>query len=245
MRRLCDPAYQKQLNMALADRLLTLIDRTSLDEVELSPGVSVLDPMHGEHGSEVTRIVHAFHHKFYADEQPRRLLLGINPGRLGAGSTGLCFTDTKRCESDLGIPVNGIRTHEPSSDFFYRMIRSMGGAERFYSRYYVQAVCPLGFTRIGANGRHVNLNYYDDRRLQAAVTPLIMEWLTALMGTGMSREVVYCIGAGKNLAFLVELNARIRFAERIIPLEHPRYIMQYKARQLDAYIEKYRNLLDA
>ena len=29
--------------------------------------------------------------------------LGINPGRLGAGSTGLPFTDTKRCEGDLGI----------------------------------------------------------------------------------------------------------------------------------------------
>ena len=231
--------------MSLAARLLTLIDGTSLDEVELPPGISVLDPMRGEHGSEVKRIVHAFHHRFYTDERPRRLLLGINPGRLGAGSTGLCFTDTKRCESDLGIQVNGIRTHEPSSDFFYRMIRSMGGAERFYSRHYVQAVCPLGFTRIGANGRPVNLNYYDDLRLQAAVTPLIIEWLTALMETGMSREVVYCIGAGKNLSYLNELNTRIQFAERITPLEHPRYIMQYKARQLDAYIEKYRKLLDA
>lgn len=59
------------------------------------------------------------------------LMLGINPGRLGAGSTGICFTDTKRCEADLGFPVEGMRTHEPSSDFFYRVVRAAGGAEAF------------------------------------------------------------------------------------------------------------------
>ncbi|MGV3638857.1 MAG: uracil-DNA glycosylase family protein, partial [Flavobacteriales bacterium] len=129
----------------LADRLLQHVLSFSLKDYDLPRGVGVLDPFNGDHGEEVRRIVTTFHHRFFHDDQPRVLLLGINPGRLGAGSTGLPFTDTKRCESDLGIAVNGLRTHEPSSDFFYRMVRAAGGAEAFYSRVYVHAICPLGF----------------------------------------------------------------------------------------------------
>lgn len=227
----------------LSDRLLELIHRTTLRGVRLPAGVQVLDPLHGEHSAEVRRIVELFHRRYFADDRQRLLMLGINPGRLGAGSTGLCFTDTKRCESDLGIPVHGIRTHEPSSDFFYRVVRAMGGAEAFYNEVYVQAICPLGFTRTGPKGDPVNLNYYDDRALQEAITPFVVRWLNALLATGLRRDAVICIGTGKNLAYLERINAEHGFFERIVPLEHPRFIMQYKAKQLDAYVRKYREAL--
>lgn len=223
----------------LADRLLQLVHSISLDGISLPKGVRVLDPIRGDHGVEVDRIVREFHHKYFNDDRSRKLMLGINPGRLGAGSTGLCFTDTKRCESDLGIPVNGFRTHEPSSDFFYRMVRAMGGADVFYHDVYVQAICPLGFTKPGPNGSPVNLNYYDDRGLQRAITPFVVTWLGKLIRTGMRSDVVFCIGTGKNLAYLETLNAEHRLFQRIVPLEHPRYIMQYKARSMDAYVRKY------
>ena len=145
----------------LADRLLEHVLSFSLKGVRLPKGIGVLDPFNGPHAEEVRRIVTIFHRKYYSDERPRTLMLGINPGRLGAGSTGLSFTDTKRCESDLGIPVHGLRTHEPSSDFFYRMVRAAGGAQAFYSTVYVHAICPLGFVKDG-----VNLNYYDDKVLE-------------------------------------------------------------------------------
>ena len=160
----------------LADRLLRLLLRQSLVDVGLPAGVSVLDPLRGAHATEVRRIVHDFHERFYGDERPRLLMLGINPGRLGAGSTGLCFTDTKRTESELGIVVNGFRTHEPSSDFFYRMIAAAGGPDAFYARVCVQAVCPLGFVKQGPRGTPVNLNYYDDPALQRAITPFVTRW---------------------------------------------------------------------
>ncbi|MFT3886266.1 MAG: DUF4918 family protein [Flavobacteriales bacterium] len=223
----------------LSDRLLGLVLRTSLKDVRLPKGVHVLDPLNGPHAAEVRRIVGLFHRRFFADDRPRLLMLGINPGRLGAGSTGLCFTDTKRCESDLGIPVAGIRTHEPSSDFFYRVVRAMGGAEAFYHNVYVQAICPLGFTRTGPKGDPINLNYYDDRALQNAITPFVVRWLNDLLATGLRRDAVICIGTGKNLAYLEALNAEHGFFQRIVPLEHPRFIMQYKAKQLDTYVEKY------
>jgi hypothetical protein len=113
-----------------------------MKDTKLPAGIGVLDPFNGPHAGEVRRIVTRFHRKYYSDDKPRTLMLGINPGRLGAGSTGLSFTDTKRCESNLGIFVNGLRTHEPSSDFFYRMIRAAGGAEAFYSLVEMHDVCP-------------------------------------------------------------------------------------------------------
>lgn len=248
----------------LADRLLQHVLSFSLAGTKLPKGIHVLDPFNGPHADEVRRIVTTFHRKYYSDEKPRTLMLGINPGRLGAGSTGLSFTDTKRCENDLGIPVNGLRTHEPSSDFFYRMIRAAGGAKDFYSKVYVHAVCPLGFVKATSEGSPeergdpagksknaqgplqetlrrplVNLNYHDDKALEQAVTPFVENWLHTLVKCGMRTDTVLCIGTGKNAAYFSKLNERLGLFDRIIALEHPRYVMQYKARSLDLYIDKY------
>lgn len=229
----------------LADRLLQHVLSFSLAGTKLPKGVGVLDPFNGPHADEVRRIVTAFHRKYYSDNKPRTLMLGINPGRLGAGSTGLSFTDTKRCENDLGIAVNGLRTHEPSSDFFYRMIRAAGGPEAFYGQVYVHAVCPLGFVKEQAKGAPINLNYYDDKALEQAVTPFVEHWLRTLVQCGMRTDTVLCIGTGKNAAYFSKLNERLGLFARCIALEHPRYVMQYKARSLEVYIDKYLHALEA
>lgn len=223
----------------LADALLKEVFEFTLDHVKLPKGIAVLDPFRGEHAEQVNSLVTLFHRKYYSDKRPRILMLGINPGRFGAGITGICFTDTKRCESDLGLPVKGIRTHEPSSDFFYRAVRAAGGPDAFYGRVYVQALCPLGFTRMGPKGTHVNLNYYDDPALQEAITPVVSKWISRLIATGLRTDVMACIGTGKNLAFLKKLNDRHGFFQRIIPLEHPRFVMQYRFKRLDEYAAKY------
>jgi hypothetical protein len=227
----------------LGDRLLKLQLQQSLRRIRLPLGVDVLDPLNGENATEVRRIVNAFYSRFYADDRSRVLMLGINPGRLGAGSTGLCFTDTKRCETELGIAVNGFRTHEPSSDFFYRVINAFGGPRQFFSQVLVQAVCPLGFVKKGPKGSPVNLNYYDDPALQRAITPFVVNWLGDLIGTGLRNDVVFCIGTGKNLAYLEELNEAHRFFQRIVPLEHPRFIMQYRAKRIGEYVARYTDAL--
>lgn len=223
---------------SIADRLLEQVLSFDLNGIDLPSGVEVLDPFKGINGPEVRRIVTEFHRRYFSDERPRTLMLGINPGRLGAGSTGLSFTDTKRCESDLGIAVHGLRTHEPSSDFFYRMIRAYGGVDAFYQQTYVHAVCPLGFVRNG-----VNLNYYDDRALEQAVTPFVERWMRTLVACGMRTDTVICIGTGKNAAYFNALNDRMGLFDRVIAVEHPRYVMQYKARTMDTYIARYLDAL--
>jgi hypothetical protein len=59
------------------------------------------------------------------------------------------------------------------------------------------------------------------------------------------RDEVFCLGTGKNKAFLEGLNEKHGWFKRVVPLEHPRYIMQYKSRLVDAYIDKYIQALAA
>ena len=148
----------------------------------------------------------AFYRKYYDDNRPRRLILGINPGRLGAGFTGIPFTDTKRLTSECGIPYSGRQTHEPSSVFVYEVIKAYGGPKKFYGDFYINSLSPLGFTQKGASGKEKNYNYYDRPDLTAAVTEFILWNIRKQIAMGVSTEVCWCLGTGKNEKFLRALN---------------------------------------
>jgi len=202
----------------------------------LPKGIEVLNPFRDN--VNVFQWSEAFYKRYYSDNNERRLILGINPGRLGAGQTGIPFTDPKRLFEFFGLGSPDNLTHETSSAFMYRMIEAYGGVETFYKHFLVSSICPLGFVSV-KNGKELNYNYYDNIALQKAVTPFIIRCMEEQLTWPVSREVVYCLGTGKNLKFLNELNNANRWFKRIAPLEHPRYIMQYKARQIDSYILKY------
>jgi hypothetical protein len=124
------------------------------------------------------------------------------------------------------------------------MVRAAGGPEAFYSQVYVHAICPLGFVKDGPNGSAINLNYYDDKALEQAVTPFVEQWLHTLVKCGMRTDTVICIGTGRNADFFRRLNDQLGLFDRVIALEHPRYVMQYKARSITVYIDKYLRALD-
>ncbi len=207
----------------------------------LPPGIRIMDPF--RESATVRELASEFYTKFFSDDKERRLILGINPGRFGAGSTGIPFTDTKRLNENCGIPFTAFRTHEPSSAFIYEMIGAYGGVSEFYSRYFLSAICPLGFTREGKHERPVNFNYYDTKELERIAYPFILETLKKQIGFGVDTSVCYCLGIGKNEVFLRKLNKEYHFFEEIITLEHPRYIMQYKAKLKEEYIVKYVRVL--
>jgi hypothetical protein len=202
----------------------------------LPKGISVLNPY--RNSSDVLTWSDAFYERFYSDTKKRRMILGINPGRLGAGQTGIPFTDTKRLYERFGLGSSENQVHETSSAYIYRMIDAFGGAELFYSRFLVSSICPLGFVAQN-NGKYLNYNYYDSEQLQKAVTPFIVRCMEEQLLWPIERDVVYCLGTGKNLKFLTKLNSTYGWFGRIVSLEHPRYIMQYKLGQIDAYIAKY------
>ena len=203
----------------------------------LPPGIRIMNPF--LESPEAMDKSSLFYRLFYNDNQKRRIILGINPGRHGAGITGVPFTDTIRMESRCNINIEGFRSYELSSVFVYDMIDFFGGPEKFYSLYYINSICPLGFVKTNDKGREVNYNYYDSPLLFNSVKSFITDSINKQLDFGIDRETAFCLGTGKNFKYLTSLNNEFNFFSKIIPLEHPRYIMQYKLKAKEYYINKF------
>jgi hypothetical protein len=203
----------------------------------LPEGIRIMNPFRED--KKVNAVAALFYRKYYDDHLTRHIILGINPGRFGGGITGIPFTDPKRLIDKCGIPFHGELKHEPSSAFIYEMIDAFGGAEKFYEKIYINSICPLGFTSINTKGKEVNYNYYDSKELIAAVHDFITDSIQKQLAFGIHTDTAFCFGTGKNEKFLRELNEEKKYFKNIIALEHPRFIIQYKAKEKDLYIGKY------
>jgi hypothetical protein len=195
---------------------------------KLPAGINLMNPF--RESDAVLDVSSSFYNKYYHDHKRRHLILGINPGRFGAGVTGIPFTDTKRLTNVCGLTYSGKATHEPSSVFVYEVIEAYGGPEKFYGNFYINAVCPLGFTISDAKGKEKNYNYYDSRELTQIFLPFMAESILKQIAFGIETDVCFCLGTGKNEKFLRALNDERGFFKTIIALEHPRFVMQYKAK---------------
>ncbi|MBO9154263.1 uracil-DNA glycosylase family protein [Chitinophaga sp. GCM10012297] len=204
---------------------------------KLPQGINIMNPFAEQ--PVVVDIMKQFYKKFYNDTHARRMIIGINPGRFGAALTGVPFTDSKRLEDPCGIKFPGPPSYEVSSVYVYDMIAAYGGPAAFYKDFYIGAMSPLGFTVDKPGGKVVNYNYYDSKALTDAVYDFMLENLRKQTAFGIDRTVGYCLGTGKNADFILRLNGKEKFFDRIIPLEHPRFIMQYKLKKKQDYIDKY------
>lgn len=222
--------------MTKADKILDFMADVHFDG-KLPDGIDIMNPY--RESADIRAICFAFYNKFYSDQQDRILILGINPGRLGAGATGIPFTDTKRLNDKCGVPWSGFSTHEPSSAFMYEMIDAYGGPEVFYRRFYINSVCPLGFVKVIGDKRPVNYNYYDEPKLEEAVRPLIIENIQRQIAIAGRSDVCFCLGSGKNFKYLNNLNEKSGFFGRVVALEHPRFIMQYRQKSKENYVADY------
>lgn len=204
-------------------------------KVALPEGIKCLDPFKE---NEVQKINQLFFEKYYNDQNERKMIIGINPGRFGAGVTGINFTDPVNCERVLKIENSFEKRSELSSDFIYHVIDLYGGPKNFFSTFFITSVCPIGFTL-----NNKNLNYYDDSELQNKLSEFILESLETQLKFEINRKVVYCLGEGKNYKFLSDLNSKHSLFEKIVPLPHPRYIMQYKRKEMEKFVEYYISVL--
>ncbi|MCB0805840.1 MAG: DUF4918 family protein [Bacteroidales bacterium] len=220
--------------MNLAEKIIQFNKQLEIG-TQLPVGIEVMNPFRDEN---VMNLSAAFYRKFYSDNHQRKLILGINPGRFGAGITGIPFTDPVKLQQNCGIHNDLIKSKEPSAGFIYDMIEARDGVKRFYEKYLVHAVCPLGFTKGG-----VNYNYYDDKNLQKAVTPFIISSVTKFLTMNIDAEFCYCLGNGKNFKYLEELNRKEGFFGKVIPLPHPRWIVQYRRKKYHDFITHYLEIL--
>ncbi len=118
------------------------------------------------------------------------------------------------------------------------MIEAFGGPEKFYRDFYVSSVSPLGFVK-EENNKIVNYNYYDSALLTKAIKPFAVACIQEQLKFNLNRDVVFVFGTGKNANFVRALNEEYRFFKEVVPLEHPRYIMQYKSKSMQFYIDRY------
>ncbi len=220
--------------MTLAEEILSFLKQLDLP-IKLPRGIEAMNPFRI---SETFSLCKQFYTTYYNDNLPRTVILGINPGRFGGGLTGIPFTDPICLEQVCSIPNQLAKKPELSSEFIYKMIAAFGGPEKFYKQFYFTSVSPLGFVKDGKN-----LNYYDSDLLSERIRPFMDTCLEAQLSWGLNRKIAYCLGEGDNFKFITKWNAEKKFFDEVIPLPHPRFIMQYKRRQVDKYIDLYLNKL--
>lgn len=201
----------------------------------LPNGVETIYPFDNTQTKEVMK---HFFHKYYDDTKPRTYLIGINPGRLGSGITGIGFTDAYHLENICGIPNSFDKRVEISAAFMFEVIKAYGGVEKFYADFFFTTVMPLGLLKEGKN-----YNYYDDKETEASLEPFITETLLKQMAIPQAKPNIICVGTGKNLKYLQAFNKKHHCFESIEVVPHPRWVMQYRRKEKQKYIEVYLEIL--
>lgn len=218
-----------------ADRLMEYYRKLSAPQ-GLPRDVEVMNPYQNATTFDVAS---KFHHQYYADDHERYVCFGINPGRLGAGITGVPFTDPIRLKEVCGIDHPFENRAELSSKLIYEMIEAFGGPQAFFAKFYISAVSPLGYIREG-----INLNYYDIKGYKGLFEEYAVAEIRKQLPLGLSRKTAFSIGKGQNIKFLNWLNDRHQLFEEIIPLPHPRWVMQYRLKRKSEFIQEYVDALE-
>lgn len=227
----------------LAEQILQFYQKLSQEVLDVPTGYKVVNPYNGAQKNNVEKVTTAFYEKYYNDAGTRRLILGSSPARRGSSVTGVPFEDGRHLQSETGIYIDKFYISQSSSGFLYDVINEYGGCKKFYTDFYMSFVCPLGLVRINSRGNEVNCNYYENKKLREAVHSFVISALQSQMKFRIDTSVCYCIGSGENYNFLAKINKEYNFFNTIIPLEHPRFIMQYNSKNRDIFLEKYINAL--
>jgi hypothetical protein len=193
-------------------------------------GVEIINPYESD---GVKEIVKKFYSKFYSDEKERLFIIGINPGRFGGGVTGISFTDPVVLRENCGIENNLGNRKELSSKFIYTVAEKFGGPDKFFSQVLLTALYPFAIIK-----DEKNYNYYDDKSLRDKLRAEIVKTVKLQVEFGAKRNFAILLGK-KNAEFFIPINEKHKFFKQVFVLEHPRYIMQYKLKQIDVYIKKY------
>lgn len=228
------------MRKTFADKAIKLFKNLTF-EGHLPEGYKVINTY--TENPETLEIIEKFYQKFYGDFNTRKFIIGINPGRHGAGVTGVPFTDTKRLESKCGISTEFPSTHGLSSVFIYDMIEAYGGVQSFYESFYFTSPFPLAIVRINKNRNWVNANYYDTVALYNATKDYMIQSLKVTIKLGIASSEAIILGK-KNAKFIEKLNQEAQIFSNLIVLEHPRYIQQYRLREKELFIDKYMKALN-
>ncbi len=225
--------------LTFAQKVLQYNKTLSSIQLNLPDGFRIINPFAGNSKELVQDITTTFYQKYYNDNKIRYLILGSSPARRGTAVTGVPFEDALHIQKETGIMIKNFYVNKSSSDFLYDVIEKYGGSKTFYSKFFLNFVFPLGIVKTNSKGNEVNCNFYDSKSLQEYLQNFIIDSIRTIISFGIDTSVCFCIGSGKNFSILNEINKKYKFFKRIIPLEHPRYIMQYNSKNKEIFLNKY------
>lgn len=222
-----------------SDSVLDFNEWLSNFSLKLFDSYSISNPFSGENKEQIRKITNAFYKKYYNDCNKRYLILGSSPARKGTATTGIPFEDANHLYKETGIMIDNFYINKASSNFLYDVMEQYGGCEKFYQDFFMSFVCPLGVVNLNARGNEINANYYENKKLENALYSFIVTSLKKQIAFGIQTSICYCIGSGENFRFLTRINEQYKFFDKIIALEHPRFIMQYNKKDRNKYLDKY------
>lgn len=175
-----------------------------------------------------SKLVTDFYKLYYCNNRNRIVLCGINPGKLGAGKTGVPFLDFKSLSKML--PNIKDTDCELSAQFIYSVITHFGN-KTFFDNVYLTNISWFGFTK-----DNNNFNYYNmDQDLQDEFTSGFIEEMEIVQPSviiPLSEDTEKSL---KNMN--KRKNLGLKIAKRIA---HPYYYSNFPTRYedgLNKYIE--------
>ncbi|MCO6465169.1 MAG: DUF4918 family protein [Bradyrhizobiaceae bacterium] len=200
-------------------------------DLRLPKGFHVMNPYGNP---EVQRVVAEFCKQYYHGNQERLGIWGINPGRFGAGITGLSFTDPHALTTQLSIATTLTGKRELSAEFIGKVIDAYGGPTKFYADVHLGALSPLGFVKDGKN-----INFYDDPSLAKKIVPFIDQAVRTIGSFGLKRSHALLLGSGSLQRYARTYLTDLFDGVTLVALDHPRFIMQYRRSKIDDYVKQY------
>lgn len=172
--------------------------------------------------------ISAFWEKFHGNSVPRIMICGINPGRFGAGKTGIPFMDF----ASLSQLIPGVerRDSENSASFFFEVVKSFG-AKSFFKTFYVTNFSSVGFVKDG-----VNFNYHD--LPQAALETVERNFLAEIAIV----DPTHVISLGREVHRSVR-KLLPRDIDCSLYLPHPSWIATYRSSDRDHWAQHYKEAL--
>lgn len=228
-------------NKTFSDNVLAFNEWLSNISLDLFGNYSISNPFNGKNREQIKDITKAFYNKYYNDNNKRCLILGSSPARKGTAITGIPFEDASHLYKETGIMIDNFYINKSSSNFLYDVMEEYGGCEKFYKDFFMSFVCPLGIVDVNSKGNEVNSNYYQNKKLENVLYNFIVDSLKKQIAFGIDTSICYCIGSGENFKFLTKINEQYKFFDKIVALEHPRFIMQYHSKDRNKYLKKYIN----
>ena len=206
-----------------------LVRNQEVNEILDREKITVLDGF-----DQNLELVHTYYQKVYAEESNRVVLCGINPGRNGAGRTGIPFLDFTAVSHVLSH--TGRDGRERSAQFILTIIHEMG-RDFFYRNVYMTNISWLGFTKKGRN-----LNYYD---LPSPLPTFFTHTFIEEMELVKPKVIVPLSERVEQTLKQMEMDGRLRYpiAER---LPHPYYcsIGRNAERFKEIYVNKMNELIN-